>query len=471
MKRLAAWLSALALLPSLAACTARREEATGPDIALIVLDTVRRDRLGVYGHERATSPNLDALAREGRLYTRAYSTSSWTAPSHASLFTGLYPVAHGVTQERWSLPEELTTLAERLDTAGYETVGVSGNAMLTRKSGFAQGFTLFEETWRNAPKTGRDAATATWTEDFLTRRTADRPLFLFVNLIGAHAPYDSCGEHCGAFGTHPDDGPVDSHWRAHYRSGSRLSPETRQHLENLYDAEIAEVDHQLGRILRALDAHLDARASLVVVTSDHGEHLGERNRVNHVFSLHEPLIRIPLVVRHPPLVEAGSEDDRPVQLLDLHPTILEAAGLSLPEGEQGRSLFAPQPGGSPRPILTEYYVPMQALRRVLASAPPEERERLERHLRRLRTLTEDGWKLHWASRGPLELYHVEVDPEERENRIDDPDAAAHEERLAARLEALLAELAKGASDTDAQGVPDLDDETRAELRAMGYLED
>src|SRR5688572_485714 len=137
---------AVAALGSQGACF--RVEQQRPNVLLIVLDTTRRDRLSLYGYARETSPCLAALAREAAVFTQAYSTSSWTSSAHASLFTGLYPAAHHVTQEAWSMPEQLFTLAEAFSICGYRTAGIVGNPMVGRALGFSQGFQSFLETWR-----------------------------------------------------------------------------------------------------------------------------------------------------------------------------------------------------------------------------------------------------------------------------------------------------------------------------------
>ena len=144
LSRLAVIITALMLM----ACSS---DAPKPNIVLIVMDTTRQDHLSCYGYDRANTPNLEELARESTLFRSAYSVGSWTPPGHASLFTGLYPAAHGCTQENWTLSGDLVTLAEILGGAGYRTVGITENATVSAASGFDQGFDSFDDVDMNCP--------------------------------------------------------------------------------------------------------------------------------------------------------------------------------------------------------------------------------------------------------------------------------------------------------------------------------
>lgn len=450
---------------ALSACrTAPAPPPGAPDVLVVVLDTVRQDRTSTFGADRPTTPNLDALAAAGVRYPNTWSTSGWTSPAHASLFTGLYAVGHGCTQERWDLAEAHDTLAERLAAAGYETVGAVGNPMIGAARGFAQGFATYTESWRDRVRGEAlpDDATATFVEQHLAGRRAERPLFLFVNLIGAHTPYSSCGASCGAFGEEAGrrSGIVDSDWRDVYRGRRALTEDQLARLRVLYDTEVLEVDRHLGRILAAFDAATGGDG-IVLVTSDHGENIGDHGHVNHVFSLYESTTRVPLVARG--LGGApGSASERPTSLVDLFPTVLGAAGLDAPS--QGLPL-GEAPG--PRGVLIEYYRPRQALDRTLRDATEAERARLAVYERRLKAWVEDGWKLHHGDDGLRELYHLAADPDEA------VDLAAAEPARVAALEAALAE-ALAARRTDASppaAAPEaVDPETRAALEALGYFE-
>jgi arylsulfatase A-like enzyme len=180
------------LVACLAACGAEPEPVDErPHVLIVVLDTTRADLLSAYGHEARTSPALDVLAREGALYTRAYSTDFWTLPAHASLFTGRYPSEHGATSETNHFPGRVPTLASTLRAAGYRTAAFVANPWLSVENGFARGFERFEEAWRGKKPDGmhdRDGVEEA-RRFFREHATQGSPFFAFVNINVAHLPY------------------------------------------------------------------------------------------------------------------------------------------------------------------------------------------------------------------------------------------------------------------------------------------
>jgi arylsulfatase A-like enzyme len=447
--------------------SAEQRSDTRPDIVIIMLDTVRRDRLSTYGYERDTSPSLDAFSERAMRFTNAYSTSCWTSPAHASLFTGLYSAAHGTTQENWSLSASFLTVAEMLKAGGYETAAVIGNPIISRDRGFAQGFDKFHESWRHT-KRGKlepDEVAVNWVSDFLDKRDSTRPLFLFINLIGAHGPFDSCGKSCGAFGAKLAGGTENSFWLDYYKGKRRLNSAHLARLSNLYDAEVLEVDRNFGHIMSSLD-EVNSGA-FIAVTSDHGENFGEHGHLNHVFSLHETTTQIPLVVRYSPLFPIPGIDAEPTQLVDLFPTISRISRIAEVDSNsvQGMDLSGRRAG---RPILTEYYRPRQALGKTMKSERPEIQARLAQYQRRIKAITADGWKLHWGDDGRFELYHLAQDPGEN---TDLADVEEHRGRSAA-LEKMLTDLIDEyhRERSSAEPSPKIDAETRRELEALGYVE-
>lgn len=471
------WTLLLATL--LAACGGDSRDASvakKDDIVIIVLDTVRKDRLSTFGYARPTSPNLDRIRATSRLFDNAHATSGWTTPSHASLFSGLYPIAHGATQENWQLVPEIESLAELLKGAGYQTVGVAGNVMITAAHGFGQGFEIYHESWRGAKMNARDAVTVDWVRGFLEERTDPRPLFLFVNLIGAHTPFDSCGTSCGAFGAQLDGQLTNSFWKDFYLGHRGFTQGQFDRLNRLYDAEVKEVDANVGHIVRAFDAQRDPQTAFVAITSDHGENIGDHGHVNHVFSLYESTVRIPLLIRYPSAFPGGDRDSRPAQLVDLFPTALAVAKLeaSMP-ANHGRNLLVPD--ARPRSVLTEYYRPAQAMLRLFPDGGGQDHPRVRKHWRRIRSVERDGWKLIWGSDGNHELYDLNRDPNEANDLIDQVEFNDQRIELVAELERLIATYGENAhvrSNPNGSANPPnaetLDRETRKELRALGYIE-
>ena len=347
------------LLSVLLACTgepttAPEPPAPPPDILLVVMDTVRADALSTYGYHRPTAPNLDALAARGMLFERAISPGSWTWPSHGSLLTGRWPWEHGAhftTAADGALrPSEdlqiapldpsVPTLAEQLSAAGYRTAFVSGNPIIGPSSGMARGFEI-------ARVARGDAAVVAAA---LEQVQADdgRPLLLFVNLFGAHAPYSPQPVPWLA-----DAAPLPS-WLAPYtlpdgsvrlfngepsgvfsfiRGELDVPAGGLQPVRDLYDGEIVAVDYFLGQLAAAWPAD-----GVIAVTSDHGEHLGERGLLDHGRTLYPEVTDVPLVLYGPGRIAPGRVSE-PVSTRDIAPTLLSLAGQG-----GGPGLLAPAGG-------------------------------------------------------------------------------------------------------------------------------
>lgn len=397
-----------------------RPKASGPNVLLIVLDTTRPDRLSLYGYERSTTPNLEKLAAESTVYTQAYSTSSWTPPSHASLFTGLLPCFHGVTQESSpipALPSKFLTLAEALWESGYRTSGLIGNPMLHKRTGFAQGFEEYHETWPLRDRDGRHPA-----EHLLQAvldRESDRPFFVFVNLIEPHSPYDSSREYFGIYDRHPEIELVNYHWAQHL-VGRMAGEAELEHLGDLYDSEIQYVDTVVGRIVELLADRQALDSTLLVITADHGEHFGEHGLVGHIFNLYETNVRVPLIIRYPELVTPGVRNDHYAQLHDLFETILFAAGSGDRYRSQGINLLVDSLPNT-RAVFFEYYFPLFELRNIHHGVPSGLQEEYERSprlasfKRRLRAVRRGRLKYILGSDGRAELYDLVDDPLELED--------------------------------------------------------
>lgn len=452
---------------------------TPPSIALIVIDTLRFDAVSSYGSERETTPNLDRLAREGLLFERAYASSSWTLPSHATIFSGLRVHEHRAGMPgRPTLPEDLVTLAERLAEAGYETVAISENAMISDVFGMLQGFEYkrasgFDHLKRPIRVSGPEAV-----EEWLAGREPGRPFFLFVNLSDPHDPYKIRTENPFV----PPDATRSEIESRPRRTNSVICgalPTDRQIeiLRGLYLGEVAHADAETGRILRALRAHLGDAPLRTIATSDHGEYFGKRKLMGHYFGLDEAVLRIPMIVSGDG-VERGGRVAHPVGLIDLAPTILAWAGVEAPEGWHGMPLprRAPEPNEvrPPRPLagaFSDDYVHL----------PEDWKGRMRlRDTNRIRqfcvetdpvwggmaTLIRYPWKFHWFENYPPELYDLGWDPYERSNQARmKPDLV---EAFSREIEEIVADSRLR---TDGEGSPtELSEEARTTLRALGYVE-
>ncbi len=333
----------------------------GPDVVLIVVDTLRADRLGQYGYALDTSPALEAFAAESTRFDAAYSTSSWTQPSVASLFTGLLPLRHGVVKQSAKLPAELETLAEALAAAGWQTAGWSGNLFIGEQTGFDRGFEHFEGHQGKVLVYPDIADMLTRLESWLeSNRDPGRPGFLYFQPMNCHGPYRIPAEHrAGLLGSEPDDvfDYNDEIMTAILKDGdvaarSRVTPGYLESANEQYDTAVRYSTDVLERLLDVLRREGLYDDALVIVTSDHGEEFFEHGGFGHAYSLFEEVVRIPLWIKLPGQSE-GAAIDSPVSLVDLHSTILEAAGLAARgEKSQGQAdglSLLPLLGPDPRP--------------------------------------------------------------------------------------------------------------------------
>jgi arylsulfatase A-like enzyme len=457
-----------ALLLLAATGCAPAERSAADNIVLIVMDTVRVDHLSAYGYPTPTSPGRARPAADGTRFERAWSTSSWTLPSHASMFTGMLPAQHGATQSHLELRGDPSLLAERLQDAGYQCAGFSNNPWVSDKTGLAAGFGHFGELWRKQerPRAGLADPSSVAVERWLEgQRDPERPFFLFVNLMEAHGPYEPDWRYAWttvgpldtakarrAYGAVQEKGFV----RQWYAGEQPVSDEALASARALYDAEIRQVDAAVGRIVAAVDRVSDPATTTVLVVSDHGEGFGEHGHVGHAFSVYDTLLKVPLVARGPGF-DAGLIQNRPVQLTDVFPTLLAVAGLE-PEEGPGRDLRLLH--DEPRVLAASYAYPEQ----VLDTFPPAVRnsERLAPHLRSFGVALDGRYKLIVDSNGHQELYDLEADPDETTPL--DAIEPARMERLHAVASAGLDQQAGGGE------LGEIDEETRRALQELGYLE-
>lgn len=424
-----------------------------PSILLVTLDTTRVDHLSCYGYERDTSPNLDALAAESVRFTRAWSTSSWTLPAHASLFTGLYPSSHGVQFDAGSqsgaspvlrlprLDERFETLAERLAARGYQTAAFVGGPWLERTFGLLQGFQHVDDELPDLSTAGRPAGDLTERAlAWLASADAGRPIFLFVNYFDPHDPY----EPPPGFDLYPAARmAIPRNWTRRVLSGWEPPPRIRKALRDRYDGEIRAMDHQLGRLLAAVRDRPDGDRTLVIVTADHGESFGEDGFWLHNGSLGEETVRVPLVVRYPDGRDAGRVRDDPVQIVDVVPLIAAELGEPLPDGVQGVV-----PGERTRAYLE------------LRRNPSRVRRFGARYDRDLEAVIEGDDKLVVANREQSWLHHLDGI---EERPVPDSERKAE---LVADLEAHRTRVAIA----PASATTEVDPQTAEALRELGYVD-
>ncbi|MBP6875616.1 MAG: sulfatase [Candidatus Eisenbacteria bacterium] len=477
------------------------KEPARPNVLWILWDTVRADRLGLYGHTQPTTPFLDAWARDARVYDDCLSPANYTVPAHASFFTGLLSSQHRATNDRLYLDENLTTIAELLRDAGYQTYLYSANPNISAEENFDQGFTQVEHPWddkhRRAaldlirekldptdrssglPEKIRRGQYGKWDikasgpiaqqalVEWLKRRNPDRPYFAFLNYMEAHRPYippRSYRERMMSPAQVARSYEIDRSWASQWSFTFGLADYDAEELAitaATYDAAIAELDDLLRDLLQGLEKAGDLENTIVVITSDHGEHLGDHHMLGHQHSLYNGLIRVPLIIRYPRAFPAG-RDPRPVMTHDLFPTLLALAGVAVPPSLGGGAVDltrAPETRTRVSECLGIFRDPFAAVAQAHPGWQPTAWER------ELRAIVEGPDKLIWSSNGRHELYDYLGDPAEQRN------LAAEQASDVARLTGLLNERLAGIEKPAAAGdLPPMSPEHRERLRSLGYID-
>lgn len=343
----------------------RAAPPVAPNVLLVSIDSLRPDHLHCYGYEQPTSPTIDRTASEGALFTQAISSSSWTLPSHMSLFTGLDPLQHGVVDDTSpSLPRAIPTLAETFRAAGYETAGVAATHYVSGKWGFARGFDRFEDdviARLDGPTSERTTEIAlAWIDDW-NRRGRRRPLFLFVHFWDVHYGYQAPPPYDRMF-SEGYDGTIDfRNFLANPDIREDMSAADYAELHAQYAAEIRFTDEHLKALLDRLESLGELDDTIVSISSDHGDEFFEHHWKGHRHTLFDELVRIAWIMRYPKRIPAGTVVTQTTEISDIGPTIVSLAGLSAPEfGNYADSVFAgrdlsPLLGGGtvpPRPAVS-----------------------------------------------------------------------------------------------------------------------
>jgi arylsulfatase A-like enzyme len=415
---------------------------------VITLDTTRADRLGCYGNTDEITPNIDRLAQESVLYSRATSTTGWTLPAHVSLFTGKFTSSHGARLDpngplilskeigerfsgfrAWGMSPEEITLATLLKEDGYRTGAVVAGPWMKKVMGLDRGFEFYDDTGITT-LSGRLAHSVTDTAIAWLSEPDPRPFFLFLNYFDPHGPYRPPPE---------------------FRKGSpktEVGMSARQ-LEDqrnnwLYDGEIRYMDHHIGRLFDALREKGLYDGTLVIVTADHGELLGEHGAYTHGARLHQPIVHIPLIMKYPGAGQTASTNDERAQLVDILPTVLKELGLPIPDGVQGDALDRLD-----HPVVSEAY-PLPLVQDYDGAT---------------RVLFEDGFKFIQRTRGRNLLFDLDSDPGEEINLL-----AQFPERATAMEQTLVRYLDSLPVSVHDATPREVDKDTEEALRGLGYVD-
>ncbi|MCE9589794.1 MAG: sulfatase [Planctomycetes bacterium] len=324
------------------------QPAKKPNIVLISIDAVRPDHLSCYGYAKPTSPNIDRVAAAGVLFQQCRSQAPWTLPSHMSLFTSMLPTDNGVDNLNKVLAPELTTLAQVLRDEGYETAAIVNNGQMRAHWGFDRGFNSWREFEADTPPGACDQLTDRAMEWLKAPSKNGEPYFLFLHYYDAHDPYKSPPAWREKFHTTLDErGARDLAFANRTPEHNITDPAALENLKSAYDAGIAWMDHELGRLFETLPPD-----TLIVIFSDHGECFEEHGWTLHGATLDEPDIRTALIVRPPASSNVKpARIETPVMLMDAAPTVLALAGVRSHPQFQGVDLSPAWRGGKIAPRL------------------------------------------------------------------------------------------------------------------------
>ncbi len=403
---------------------AQTPATSATNVVLITIDTLRADHVGCYGYQRVKTPNIDSLAAEGARFERAFSVVPVTLPSHTTMLTGTYPMLSGMHDFSGNkLSSQQPTLASVLREAGYVTGAVVGSAVLDSRFGLNRGFDFYYDHFdfsrldeANLDEMERPGnVVADVALDWLGQN-AQKKFFLWMHLYDPHYPYRPPEPYAHEYADHP------------------------------YDGEIAFADEQVGRLVRFLKEKNLYRNTLIIVSGDHGESLGEHGEKTHGFFIYNATMRVPLIIRLPGNTAPRTVAD-PVSLVDLMPTVLAALGMEIPSPVQGKSLvpaIREDKGDRNRSLYGETYLP-----------------RLHFDWSELRGT--ENTKYHFIDAPRPELYDLTKDPGELHNLFAEKKAVAEEMRV--KLAGLIREYSAGKEMAEKTG---LDPAMMERLKALGY---
>jgi arylsulfatase A-like enzyme len=458
----------LALPLLLTACDLRRG---APNLLVIVVDTLRADRLGAYGNTRRLTPFLDSLAARGTVFRHAYAQSSWTNPSVASLLTSRFQSQHGIIAFGSVLAAAETTLPEVLKEHGYATAAFTANGLLAERNGFAQGYDAYgaylirkvrdpdgKTRWQNESGERVTREALAWVEGRAATRPV-KPAFLYLHYVEPHTPYDpSAAALARVFHGRARPDP-DTVQKTYFRGVVEpLGADELRSVEDTYDAAVITLDDRLRELFAGLERTGFLDHAVVVVTADHGEEFKDHGFMGHGGTLYEEVIRVPLLVVGRRQRAAAVDDV--VSLVDVAPTLLTIAGIPIPPSFAGRSLASLLAGdgrgddAAPRqePAYSELLTPENLVGARLCSH--ERAVVLGRH------------KLIQGMKGERELYDLASDPAERQARDPSgPDADGLLLALDGLRERARVRDGATASALDPKAQEELDER----LRALGYV--
>ena len=457
------------------------DDYSRPNIILIVIDAARADHFSCYGYRRKTTPYIDQIAGEGVLYKNAISPAGWTLPAHASIFTGTYPSKHGAHLENTVLSDELPTLAEVLMRNGYKTCGFCTNYWITEATGLSRGFSEFydfhysklETIFKRVPDIirlrGRDSWGYTITNEVMKwiKHNSNTPYFLFVHYGELHLPYHIPAPYNSMF--LPQDIPykrakkVNQNVKLFYAGLSKMSKIDFKISKDLYDGALVYLDNIIGEFYKFLKNNHLLDNTILIITSDHGESLGDHNHLDHYYVLYDTLLKVPLILRFPKLLPKGLLIDRQVQTLDIFPTILKILDIKNEDLNDIQGYPLPPLGDTFHPFtIAERFKDIKGLKESFPNVDLSHLKKFEDD--RKTAIRTERYKLIYSQNGDSELFDIINDPKEENNIINE-----HNEIV----EDLLMKINTWKSSFKPAKIKGqearFDDEIKKRLKALGYL--
>jgi arylsulfatase A-like enzyme len=447
-----------------------------PNILWVVNDAMRADHLSCYGYRRATTPCIDRVAQEGVLWAHAYSASSWTLPSMASMFTGMFPSKHGADGEHFYLDGKFSTFAEVAQHNGYMTCGFSNNPYVSRSTNLARGFAVFDHARSGVRLEGIDeqklireafpalrnvqlpgvksdkgaSRTNRLVMDSIKEaHNQNRPFFIFIDYMETHTFHGETSYDDRWFKDKPSPQKAlkirnSMGWHEALTREKELTQVERQDICDLYDGDISYLDARLGEIFDYLGRLEILDDTIVIITSDHGENLGEHGHPGHMFSIRDSLLHVPLVIRYPRAFRNHSKVETMVQTTDIFPTLLDLTDIRWDGWKELQGYSLARGPGRPDCIIAELGLFIPGLNHIMTSGePPGSSPGRTRsrgvdafpYANRLKAIRTGTHKYIWNSNGRDELYRISDDPGELNNIIESNSTKAQE--LRDRLRAWL----------------------------------
>ncbi|MCP4447977.1 MAG: sulfatase [Myxococcales bacterium] len=435
--------------------TPAMKEGKGPtNVIVIVMDTNRADSFKAFNPKsRVKTPGFDAFAAKSLVFESAYNQENWTKPSVATTLSGTYPDTHQTKKDGSALPTEVELISQRLKKEGFQTAGFVANGYISEKFGFEKGW----DTFKNYIRLSKPSQAEHVYGDSLAwlKENKDEKYFLYIQTIDPHVPYRHKGEATAQYYAGDYHGALGNSISAEKQiAAGKKAPSAAdlKWLKAMYYGETSHHDTEMGKFFAELEGMGVMNDTMIIITNDHGEELGEHGKFGHGHSLYEELLRAPMVIHYPSLIDAGVLSNEVTENVDIAPTVVDALGLSPMKSADGLSLLPLMKG---EPVQRPYYA-------------------MSEFMESRRAIRVGGWKMIWAGGTTVNVFHSEQDRAETKD-------LAKKALIARRLLEVHAGEAQAAYDKKQRmqdittkrqftaGEADIDPETRKQLDALGYF--